>query len=126
MNYPQISMVCGNHLFFMFRMKGKWGDLKHGIPEKVSFEESHNGFNIWGLIWFWGKALVLELHMLDVGYENRSGISSCWESALGAEARPMVWTAIFFKSVEQACQIKWPMIEFLVRNMRFLYFSLLS
>lgn len=27
-------------------MKGKWGNLKHGTPEKVSFEESHNGFNI--------------------------------------------------------------------------------
>lgn len=28
-------------------------------------------------------------NMLDVGYENNSGISSCWESALGAEARPV-------------------------------------
>lgn len=43
--------------FFMSWMKDKWGNLKHGTPERVSFEESHNGLSIWGLVWIWGGDL---------------------------------------------------------------------
>lgn len=67
-------------------MKGKWKNLKHGTPRKCPLRRPTTDST--PADWF-GSGGRFTSNMLELGYENIFGISSCWASALVSEARPM-------------------------------------